>query len=407
MPNTSFASGDPRTETKWSKSVFAYALENVALLPLMGSSKMDAVYVLQELENEKGDTIVIKSRSPMSGAGQGDGGNTTGNEEALKRRNMSIVIHERAHSYVSDGPISEKRTSTNIREDGKEDLGEWFGEALENDLITSAAGLYNENSSGAAIETINESYPTSDRIYYGGQNAAGTLGNSGVSYATDATLTAGTQLENLMGTVLLSAIRRRFIALSPRPRPVNIFNESALSSDDVRKGVKGPLMGRFYIVLMSPLQIKAIRAETGATGWAQMTAAAQNRGNSNPIFSGASFLWDGLIVWEYDRIPQRTGAGGTTLAEGFLLNAGRTATDDAAANARTVCRALMLGAQAISFAWGQRLTWHEDMIDARKPKVVVDAIYGVKRTIFNAHGTSSPTSDEAIYCIDTEVILDA
>jgi len=31
----------------------------------------------------------------------------------------------------------------------------------------------------------------------------------------------------------------------------------------------------------------------------------------------------------------------------------------------------------------------------------------VKPTIFNAHGTETAGSTEAIYCIDTEVIVDA
>lgn len=405
--NTSFASGDPRTQTIWSKKVFVFAMQNMALTPLMGKDKNSLIQVEQRLLKEVGETIIFKSKSPMSGAGQGDGGNTTGNEEALKRRNMSLTVHERAHSFVSDGPISEQRTDTNVREDGKEDLGDWYTEAFENDLITAAAGLYNENSSGANIETINESYPTSDRIYYGGQTAAGALGNSGATYATDALLTAGTQASNLMGTLLLSAIRRRAIAAVPRFRPVIIRDLSKINPDDTRKGVQGPMVGKFHLVLLHPYQIKAIKAETSATGWTQMTSAAQVRGNLNPIFSGASFLWDSMIVWEYDRIPLRTGANGTTLAEGFLLNAGRTATTDACANGRSVARGLFLGAQALAFGWAQRLKWHEDMIDARKPKVVVDCIYGVKRTIFNAHGTSTPGSDEAIYCIDSEVIVDA
>jgi len=416
---TSFASGDPRTQTIWSKATFVYAMKNMALTPLMGKDKNSAIQMENRLEKEPGENIIFKSKSPMSEAGQGDDGNTTGNEEALKRRNMSLTVHERSHSFVSAGAISEQRTDTNIRTDGKEDLGDWFTEALENDLITAAAGLYNENSSSAAIETINESYPTKGRIYYGGQSAAGVLGNSGVTYGTaadptadgDSLMTAGTQASNLMGLNLLSAIKRRALAAVPRFRPVHIRDLSKINPDDVRKGVQGPLVGKFFLVLLHPLQIKSIKAETGNTNsgagsWTQLTAAAQVRGNLNPIFSGASFVHDGMIVWEYDRIPIRTGAGGTSVAEGFLLDTDRTATDDACAITRTVCRGLLLGAQALAFGWAQRLKWWEDMVDTNKPKVKIDAIYGVKRTRFNAHGTETPGPDEAIYCMDTEVYVD-
>ncbi|MDD5501966.1 MAG: DUF4043 family protein [Candidatus Thermoplasmatota archaeon] len=404
---TAFGTNDPRTQRKYSTDVFEYALQNIALTPLMGNTKDSLIHVNQELTKQKGDVVIFESKSPMSGAGQGDDGSTTGNEESLKRRNMSVKVHERSHSYVSNGAISEQRTATNIREDGKADLGSWFAEAMENDLITSMAGLYNENASSSAIETINESYPTTNRIYYGGQSAAGTLGNSGASYGTDALLTAGTKTDNLFGTKLIEMIRRRAQACSPRFRPVAIRDLSNANPNDTRSYANAPLVGKYFLVLAHPLQIKAVREESGTTGWAAMTAAAQVRGNLNPIFSGAAFLWDSCIVWEYDRIPIRTGAGGTTLAEGFLLNAGRTATTDTCATTRTVARALMMGAQAMAFAWAQRLKWWEDMVDCNKPKVKVDAIYGVKRTNFNEHGTETATSDEAIYCMDTEVVVDA
>ncbi len=404
--DTSFGSADPRTQTKWSLAVFKFGLQNIALAPLMGTSKNAFIHVDSRLLNEPGENIVFKSRTPFSQPGVGDDGNTTGTEENLQRRNMTIQIHERAHSYVSAGHMSEQRTDTNIREDGKEDLGEWIGEIMEDDMATAAAGLYNENSSSSAIQTINESYPTSDRIYYGGQTAAGVLGNSGVSYATDALLTAGTQSENLMGTLLLELIRRKANAAVPRFRPVIIRDLSKANPDDVRSMENAPVMGKFFLILMSGLQVKSIKAETGNNGYRALTSAAQVRGNMNPIFSGAAFLWDGMIIWEYDRIASRTGAGGTTLAEGFLLNAGRTATDDAVANGRTVHRAMLFGAQGMAFGWGMKPRWTEDFVDNDKPKVKVAMLYGVKRTIFNAHGTSTPGSDEAIFCMDTEVITE-
>lgn len=403
---SSFAQGDPRTQTMWSKKTFVYALQMMGLTMMMGDSKDSLIQVDNGLEKRKGTTIIFESRSPMSAPGQGDDGNTTGQEESLKRRNMSLIVHERSHSYVSAGKISEQRTYTDVREDGKEDLGEWFAEALENDLITAACGLYNENSSSSAIATINESYPTTNRIYYGGQSLDGTTNPATTSYSTDALLTAGTVTNNLMGTLVLEKIRRKAMAATPRFRRVKVHDLSKFNPDDARGGIAGPLIGRYVMGLLHPLQIKSIKAESGSIAYKAMTAEAQRRANLNPLFSGASFLWDGILVWEYDRIPTRTGAGGTSLAEGFSLNAGRTATDDAAVSGRTIARALIWGAQGMVFGWAQRLEWSEDFVDNNKPKVKVDAIYGTSRTIFNAHGTETPGETEAIYAIDTEVQVD-
>ena len=411
MPSTSFAFADPRAQTIWSQAVFVYGLQNMFFTQMMGKDRNSLIHVNTDLTTKKGGTIIFESRDPLSGAGVGDDGNTTGAEERLKRRNMSLSIHERAHSYVSAGKLSEQLTSTDIREDGKIDLGEWVSEALEWDLITAASGCYNENSSSAAIETINESYPTADRIHYGGQNAAGTLatygGVVGASHTTDTLLTVPAAANNLCGTVIMEQIKRRCMAAVPRFRPVIIRNLSGANPDDVRSGkFLGPVLAKIMIVLLDPLQIKAVKAETGNNGYRAMTSAAQIRGNLNPIFSGAEFYWDGMLCFEYDRIQKRTGAGGATLAEGFALNDARTATTDACANDRTVARALFMGAQAMCFGWAQKPGWSEDYVDNNKPKVKVDMLYAVKRTNFNAHGGVVAGSDEAIFCLDTAVITD-
>lgn len=406
--DTSFAFADPRAQTVWSQAVFVYGLQNMFFTGMMGKDKNSLVHVNTDLTSRKGGTIIFESRNPLDGAGVGNDGNTTGSEQQLRRRNQSLIIGERATAVVSAGKVSEQLTSTDIREDAKGDLGEWLSEALEDDIVTAASGLYNENSSSSAITTINESYPTSDRIFYGGQNAAGALSNSGASFGTDALLTADTTANNLMGTVLLEAIKRRAIAATPKFRPVIVRNLNGANPDDLRSGkFLGPVLAKIAIVLISPLQNKAIKAETGNNGYRAMVSAAQVRGNLNPIFAGAAFYWDGMLVFEYDRIASRTGAGGTTLAEGFLLNAGRTATTDACASGRTVHRALFMGAQALVFGWAQKPEWSEDFVDNNKPKVKVDMLYGVGPTIFNAHGGSTPGSTEAIYAIDTEVQADS
>jgi len=411
MTATSFAFTDPRAQKVWSPQVYAYALQNMFFTKMMGNDGNACVFVNTDLTVKKGGTVVVESDAPITGGGVGDDGNTTGSEAQGKVRNMSVAVHERAQSVVSAGKMSEQLTATNIREKAKKDLGIWLSEAMEKDIITSAAGLYNENSGGSAIDTINETYPTSSRIFYGGQTAAGVIANGGASYTTDALLTVATASDTLCGTLILEAIKRRCMAATPRFRPVTVYNLNSMNPDDVRSGKSlGEPIAKVMIVLLHPLQVKAIKQESGTVAFKAMEAAANNRGNLNPIFSGAGvFYWDGMLCFEYDRIPTRTGANGTTLAEGFLLNAGRTATDDAVANGRTVARALFLGGQALSFAWAQKPEWSEDMVDNNKPKVKVDMLYGVKRTQFFDHGAStlSTEQDEAIYCLDTAVQVDA
>lgn len=409
MGNTVFASNDPLTHKLWSKATIMFALQNMVLLPLMGNTPSSIVWVKKELTKEPGDTITFSGDVALDEAGVGDDGNTETNEEALKKRNFKVEVHERAHAARPAGKMSMQRTdvykAAGFRAYAKDRLGVWSKEAWEKDLVSSAAGLYNENSSGSAIETINESYPTAGRIRYGGQNIGATPA-LGTTYSTDAALTAGTQANNLFGTLVVNAVRAKALSCAPRFRCGKFYHQprDPAGASDQRNQAAQRLIGELYALLAHPYQVNSMRSEIGNIGWSQMVAACAARSDSHPVFRPGAVLWNGVIIQEYDRTPMRTGAGGSTLAEGFLLDAGRTTTTDPCASTRSVCRALFMGAQAVCMAWAQMLQWHEDWVDGRIPRVIIDMIYGVKRTLMNAHGTTTPGEDEAIYCIDTEVI---
>ena len=78
MPATSFAFADPRAQTIWSQAVFVYGLQNMFFTQMMGKDKNSLIHVNTDLTTKKGGTIITESRGPMTGAGQGDNGNTTG-----------------------------------------------------------------------------------------------------------------------------------------------------------------------------------------------------------------------------------------------------------------------------------------------------------------------------------------
>lgn len=410
MAGTSYAFTDPRAQKAWADDLFFYALQNSRMSMLMGNTPDSIIHVNTDLTTKPGGTVVFELKDPLSSGGVGDDGDTTNNEEAMTIGNMSLVVHERAHAVKSAGMMSEQLTSIRkvegFRRDAKYRLGEWIKDkVLEGDLPTCAAGLYNENSGGAAIETINESYPASNRIWYGGQSVGATpaLGNSGANYTSDALLTAGTQANNLFGTLVIDQVRALALEATPRFTPGVFRQASSTAEKDIRGQTMKPVVGNAFVILAHPGQIATMRSEIGTNGWAQLTALCRAQGDNHPVFVGGNIMWNNCIVVEYDRIPKRTGAGGTTLAEGFLLNAGRTATTDAVVTSRKVCRALLLGAQALCFGWAAYPGWFEDYVDCNKLKVKTDMIFGVGKTKFNAHGGEVAGSEHAVYALDTEV----
>ena len=412
MTDTSFAFGDPRTQEVWAPDTFAYALQSMRLYPLMGMDGHSIIHVNQDLTRGPGGDVVFESAEPLTGAGQGDGGTTIGGEQQLTYRNQSVRVHTRMTATKAEGQLAMQLTSQygleKFRSASKDKLGIWQKEQFENDLVTTGAGLYNENASSSSIETINESYPTSSRILYLGQTVATTpvLDNSGTSWTSDAELSGETSTDNLFGTLVIDRLRAMAIMATPKMRPGRFYQEPAASERSVQFPAKpGQLIGEHYVILASPYQFQAIRSEIGTAGFNQSMQHAMDRGKDNPIFSGGSFLWNGVLVVEYERIPYRTGAGGTTTAEGFLLNAGRTATTDAVASGATIARGIFMGAQSMLWAWAMLPGWWEEMIDANQPRVKTEMLYGCSRTIFNAHGTSTPGAEESIINFDTHIIL--
>jgi len=376
---TQIAWADPRVIKLYSPQMFAYALANNRLIHLVGTDPHCAILKNEDLTRKPGGDVVFKIKKPLSGTGQGDYGNTVNNEQQMEWGNMSVRVHQRMTAILSGGILAEQLTDVYgvaaWRKEMMDSCAEWNAEIQENDLITTAAGLYNENSGGASIETINESAPTTNRIWRGGQEIDSTpiLGNSGVSYASDALLTAGTQTANLFGTLVGRKLKSLAIQATPRIRPCWFRQDSQDKADDVRFDVKRPPV-RVYVCLVHPAAMESMKAELGTNGFADLMKMCHAQAPDHPLFTGGNAYLDGVLYVEYDRIPKRTGAGGTTLAEGFTLNDDRDATTDAAANGRKIVRNIFLGAQALCWGWAKRPIYAEDKLDVTNLKVKTECL---------------------------------
>lgn len=415
MADTSFAFTDPRAQKKWASDTFDDAINLMRLGPLLGTGPEDIIRVNQDLTRQPGGDVVFECDDNLAGAGVGDDGDTTSSAQRLTVKNQTVRVHTRATRTQAAGMQSLQLTSMKgtekFRQKSKAALSPWQAEVQELDILTSLYGGYNENASSSDIETVNEVYPDATRHLMLGQSIGSTpaLGNSGTSFTTDALLSAATQTDNLFGTLVLGRARRMAVMASPRMRPGRFRQIPAGTERSVQFPVdqrgQGKLIGDFFVCLASPYQIESLVSEIGTQGWGVLQQAAAQKGNDNPVFTGGSSLYRGSIIVEWERIPYRTGADGVTLAEGFLLNAGRTATSDPVANGYTVARALFLGANAGLFAWAMPFGWWEDYYDANKPIVKTEGIYGVKVNQWNAHGTTSANAAVSRICIDTHVIV--
>lgn len=383
---------------KWSKQDYKWLYESNPMAPYMGTSDNAIIQIDKNFLKDQGDKITFSLRNLLKEDGQTDDGTYSGNGEAMVFYPMSVVIHERGHSAPLAGNMTEQSAYDKLRPKGRAAIREWVANVQTADIIAALSGLQTVNhiagkvtgalatdASSNQIETVNQVAPTkgtsAPRWWGGGQSTAGDVLER---VANDAAIDSTSN--NLFGTKVITEVKIEATAtvddsgnaVSPI-RPVMISGEP------------------WFIIFVSRQQLRDLRAESA---WLQAQREANLRGMTNPIFSGAEGVWDGVIVKVSDQIHRRTGDGtGTDRATFFDSSA------DACASGITVHRALFCGAQACAMAWGKMPVWKEGFSDPphnTKWETHTDFIYGVKKTVF-ASGAASANVEFGCIIVDTAV----
>jgi hypothetical protein len=400
-------------------------LENMVLSSLMGTDQNSPIAKTTDLTAKKGGSVVFEMEAPLLGNGIGDNGRfiavdggDTFNTESMKDYNFTIFIHERGNAVQAAGNITNQYTSTDVKSSGLRRLGVWMAEALEDDLVAAGSGVDNVDQTGVAkanIETVNGSNPTQNRYFAIGEKTnviqyttidgtSSSLITGIVDHPLKAFTTDAQGLETRFGTHVIEFLKRK-----AREVILGTYGGETLK---VPKLAPTKIDGKdTYCMVISRLQEKSLKADTR---WNESQQMANVRGESNPLFSGAIGIWDGVVIKVSERIQYRVGAGALTVTEYFNDYGGATVDNIAvAATGTQVDRGLFLGANAIVLAYGQMPTKHTSKEDVdRLDTVAVDAIYGVAKVQFSywdvsnwdtGAGANSLTEDYGVISFDTVV----
>ncbi|HIJ71785.1 MAG TPA: DUF4043 family protein [Planctomycetes bacterium] len=387
----------------WSQKLFKDSFASNPLAQYMGKGSDSIIQVNMDLTKKKGDKITFGLRDLLTDNGQTDDGTYEGNEESMTFQKFSLQLHERGHSVILNGNMSEQSAAFNLRSEAKTALAEWKGRVAARDIIDSLSGLVSHgftgqilgasalatDASSSQINTVQQVAPsrssTAARYFCGGQTSAGTLTRvddpSDVSSSTGYTF--GTKVIEYVKRMAQKEVNSSSGAHITPIRPIYVDGEP------------------FYLMLVDPLQIKALR---GDADWLNAVQYAQKRGNSNWLFSGAAGIWDGVVIKPTTLLHRRTGAGGITGPEYF------DATGEACASGVSVVRSLFLGAQAGCVGYGKMPSWQEGHSDWQKTKwgFHTNWIYGVKKTAKYSATSDTVTSDSEFgsIIVDTAVVAD-
>ena len=347
MSIRAFGTNDASTVKVWSKSTNREILPKTLVGKFMGEGANNILQVKDELTKSAGDRVRMNIQYLLSARGRTGNEVLEGNEEAPDFQTDDITIDQLRNAVRFYGRIDKQRVVYDVRRDARDQLSDWYADRLDTAFLNQVCG--NTAQTDTAYTGLNATVaPSANNILYAGSaTSAATLTSSDtfdLSYV-DKAVTRAKTLHHLYDQPII--------------RPVKI------SGSD------------YYVMILHPHQVKAMRSDTSTGQWLDIQKAAMQGGevSNNPIFSGALGVYNGVIFFESPRIPYGSD----------------TTTEDTDTRA-----AVLLGAQSGWCAYGreggkaERYLWNEETFDfGNEHGVAVSLIFGMKKAIFNSKDLAS------------------
>ena len=347
MAVLSFGTNDASTVKVWSKSTNREILPKTLIGKFMGEGANNILQVKDELKKNAGDRIRMNLQYLLSARGRTGNEVMEGNEEVPSFETDDLTIDQLRNAVRFYGRMDKQRVVYDVRRDARDQLSDWYADRLDTSFLNQVCG--NTAQTDTAYTGLNATVaPSANNILYAG------------AATSAATLTSSDTFDlSLVDKAVTRAKTLFHLYDQPIIRPVKIAGSD------------------FYVMILHPHQVKAMRSNTSTGQWLDIQKAAMQGGKvgESPIFSGALGIYNGVIFFESPRIP--LGSDTTT----------------AKADTRA---AVLLGAQAGWCGYGreggtaEKYVWNEESFDfGNEHGVAVSLIFGMKKAIFNSKDLAS------------------
>ena len=292
----------------WAKKVWHEGVKDSYFDKFTATDGSNVVHKNKDLENVKGDSVVFGLMMNLTGSGvEGNRQKLAGAEDTLNIYDFTVntkLVRNAVSRYEAD----DQRTQYDMLKEIKIALKQWLSDWLDDRLISRLS--YN---------------PSNGEVLYA--SAAG----------TQSSITANDKLT----TTIISRAKRKAMMHAPKVQPIKV--------DGMDK----------YIMLVHPWAARDLKDDPK---WLAAQQNANVRGSENPIFTGALGEYDGVILYEYERVQ----------------------TGNIGASSANVCQNLLLGKQAACFAVSRPAKHIEQTDDYGNIAGNGIAFYGaVEKTNFN------------------------
>lgn len=342
-----FTTSNALTVKQWSEGLEAEVLKKISYSGFIGKRSDSLCQWKDELATKPGDTVTIGLRMQLDNAPKTSTDAVENNEQALTIYNMTITLDEVVDAVRFKNVIDRQRVTFDMRDEARAALADQLANAWDVSFFTQAAGArYQTEPTFYGHNAILDHQQVTGQDHYINCDAGGTA-------TTDE---GADQTADILTLAHVDQAIERAKTLSPALRPANI------------PGFSQPM----YVLFVHPYQMTQLRAVSTQAYNINLAALQGGKIDDNPLISGNSMTYNGVLIVESNRVPQ-----GVVSSTGLVSAPQR--------------RAVFCGAQSLMMGWGRlggdprRFRWVEKHFDYdREYGISSGFLGGIKLAQFNS-----------------------
>lgn len=325
------------TPQQWDDKFFREYVRANRFRRYMGTTENSIIHIKEDLTRKKGDKITFANVRKLRGPGVTGRTVLEGNEEELDTRSMVVQVDTLRNAVVVTDH-DEQLSAIGLRDAARGALKDWALDRMKSDIITALMSI-NGVAYGSASEGQKDAWlaDNADRVLFGNAHS----NNAGNDHS--ASLANIDNSADKMTAATVSLAKRMATNADPAIRPIRINDDE-----------------EWFVMFCNKWAFRDLSQDSTMQ---QANRDARPRAvMDNPIFTGGSLVWDGVIIREIPEIPVIAGVGdgGIDVAPNFLC-----------------------GAQAVGVGWARRLRSTTDVRDYNFRKGVgVQEMRGIEKLLF-------------------------
>ncbi|ECD9469684.1 N4-gp56 family major capsid protein [Salmonella enterica subsp. enterica] len=343
---------------------------------------------ITDLKKERGDEVSFSIMHKLSKLPTMGDQRIEGRGEDLSRADFSLRIDQGRHLVDAGGRMSQQRTKFNLASSARTLLGTYFNDLQDQCAVVHLAGARGDFMADDVIVPlashrdfkeimINDVMPpTHNRHFFGG----------------DATSLEAVDSSDVFSLSLVDNMALFIDEMAHPLQPVRLKGDELYGEDP------------YYVLYATPRQWNDWYTSTSGKDWNQMMVRAVNRSNgfNHPLFKGECAMWRNILVRKYAGMPIRFYTGSRV----WISNNNLAATTQQIEVKTNIDRAMLLGAQALANAYGQKDGGHFNLVQKKtdmdnRTEIAINWINGLKKIRFE--DKTGRMQDHGVIAVDTAV----